>query len=290
MSATFELLTDENLITEYVDARIKKELDHVGVFAQFSQVTVLGPQGGSGPADFNYVRSEKTDRGFEITLTAPGAVTRFGKDIYTTHVGQVDIYTGGVELVQELTKAQKWELQQDILEDMVAIAVDYYEKSLGKYLTDNATVQAETTAGSLTFPADLLLGRKAVLDALKRRPDVLMIASNLYDKFLLLPQFIEVDKYGSTVALYNGEVGKIFNMRIIETPLLNAGELGDSKPTLDTMIFLNSDRPTLKTMLWSPLFRFEMWEVKERHVWVHELRGYYDVYIWDGDAVRQMNI
>ena len=102
MSATFELLTNQNLITEYVDARIKKELDHIGVFAQFSQTTILGPQGGSGPADFNYVRSIKSDRGFTITKTSPGAVTRFGKDIYTTDTGQVDIYTGGVELVQEL--------------------------------------------------------------------------------------------------------------------------------------------------------------------------------------------
>jgi len=290
MSATFETLTDENLITEYVDARIKKELDHIGVFAQFSQVTVLGPQGSSGPADFNYVRSSKTDRGFEITMTSPGAVTRFGKDIYTTTTGQVDIYTGGVELARELSKVQKWELQQDILEDMVAISVDYYEKALGKYLVDNASVTSETVAGAVTFPADILLGRRDILDNLKRRPDVLIIASNLYEKFLLLDQFIDVSKYGGTRPLYNGEVGMIFGLRIVETPLLNASELGDSKPTNNTMIFLNTARPTLKTMMWSPLFRFEVWEVKDRHVWVHELRGYFDVYIWDEDAVRQMNI
>jgi len=173
MSATFELLTNQNLITEYVDARIKKELDHIGVFAQFSQTTILGPQGGSGPADFNYVRSIKSDRGFTITKTSPGAVTRFGKDIYTTDTGQVDIYTGGVELVQELAKVQKWELQQDILEDMVAIAVDYYEKALGLYLCANATDVAEAVTGSITFPTDLLAGRKAVSDNLKRRPCLL---------------------------------------------------------------------------------------------------------------------
>jgi len=287
---TFDPLADTNLITEYIDARIKKELDHIGVFAQFTRPTSLGSQLGTGPADFLYTRAEKTGRGFTITKTRPGSLTRYGEDAYQATTASVDIYTGGVELPFELTKVQKWEIQEDILEDMVLLATDYYEKALGTYLYDNISATSESVSGSLTFPIDIITGRKTVLSQLKRPADTLIIASNLEDKLLQLDQFIHADKFGNNTPLLAGQIGRIYGMDVVSTPLLNAGELGNSKPSNDVMFFLNRQRPTLKTMYWEPLFRFDQWEVKERHVYTHELRGYFDIYIWDSNAVAKMEI
>lgn len=287
---TFDPLADNNLITEYVDKVIKKELDLIGVFAQFTRPTSLGSQTGSGPADFQYTRVEKTGRGFTIYKTRPGTLTRFGQDTYSATTASIDIYTGGVELPYELQKVQKWELQEDILADMVQKATLFYEQALGKYLVDNISTTAEKTAGTLTFPDDLLTGRNTVYSNLKRPADTMIIASDLYAELLKLDQFIHADQYGSREGLLNGEVGKIFGMNVVETPYLNKDGIETGTPSADCVIYLNRQRPTLKTMYWEPLFTFDSWEVKERHVFMHELRSYFDIYIWDSNAATKMLI
>jgi hypothetical protein len=290
MSTTFDPLADNDLITAYVDRLIKMELDHVGVFAQFSQNTSLGAQTGTGPADFQYTRVEKTDRGFTIYKTRPGTLTKYGQDNFSATTAEVEIYTGGVELPYELQKVQKWEFQENILDDMVQKAALYYEQALGAYLVDNVGVTSETVSGSLTFPADLILGRSTVLSNLKRAADTIIIASDLHDQLVQLPQFIEADKAGPAHTLLNGQVGRVFGMDVVVTPYLNINGIETGKPSANTIIFLNRNRPTLKTMYWDPIFKFDSWEVKNRHVFTHELRGYFDIYIWDSNALTQMQI
>lgn len=290
MAVTFDPFTSNTLITEYVDVKIKKELDHIGVFAQFSRNTSLGSQTGSGPADFNYTRVEKTGRGFTIYKTRPGTLTRYGQDTFSATTASVDIYTGGVELLSELSKVEKWDFQMDILDDMIIKAALYYEQALGAYLINNSGTTAETVAGALTFPADLILGRATIYGNLKRPADTMIIASDLYDKILQIDNFIEADKYGSNTVLLNAEVGRIYGMRVVETPYLNLNGIETGTPSANCIIFLNAARPTLKTMYWDPIFKFDSWEVKDRHVFTHELRGYFDIYIWDSNAVTKMLI
>jgi hypothetical protein len=172
----------------------------------------------------------------------------------------------------------------------VTKAALYYEQALGKYLVDNASTTSETVSGALTFPADLILGRSTVYGNLKRPADTMIIASDLYDEILQMDQFIHADKYGGNTPLLNGEVGKIYGMNVVETPYLNTNGIETGTPSANCIIFLNRNRPTLKTMYWDPLFRFDSWEVKDRHVFTHELRGYFDIYIWDSNAVTKMLI
>ena len=290
MTTTFDPLADTDLITEYIDSVIKKELDHVGVFAQFSKNTSLGNQTGSGPADFQYTRAQKDTRGFKIYKTRPGSLTRYGRDAFSATTSEVEIYTGGVELANELTKVQKWNFQQDILDDMAIKAALYYEEALATYLIDNAGTTSELVSGSLTFPGDIIEGKKAILAALKRDADTMIIGSDKYHELIQLPQFIEADKAGPAHTLLNGQIGRVFGLDVVVTPYLNTDGIESGTPSSDTIIFLNRQRPTLRTMYWNPLFKFDMWEVKERHVWTHELRGYFDIYIWDSNAVTKMVI
>ena len=285
----YDILNDNDAITTYIDTIIHKVLEWEGVFDQFTKRVSLGRNDDNSPASWRYEYISKTGKNFGIVETRPGALAERTADTYEISTGEIKIFSGQIQTPYELAKVQKWNIAQDILNDMAVGAAEDYESSLGEYFCATITDVAETSTGSFTYPTDIINLKKAVHNAHKREPDVLMIATDKEYELVVLEDFIHADKYGSREALLNGEIGRLYGMRIISTPLLNDGNIGDGTyPVNDTFICLRTVAEPFRVEYWEPLYRFWNWYDYGRHVFINELRAFYERRIFDATAVRQM--
>ena len=289
-STPWELLNNSDAITMYIDRVIQKSLEYETVFTQMADMNALGRNDENSPADFIFQYIEKTSKGFTVTETRPGALAEQSIDAYEIKSGEIKIYSGQIQTPYELSKMQKWNIKQDMLNDMAEQAALDFDASLGVFLTSNVTDVAETNSGAFTFPDDILKLKKAVYQAHKRQPDVLYIGTNIEDKLLKLDNFIEASKYGSNTPLLNGEIGKLYGLRIVSTPYLDQGGIDGSSPTNDTMLCLRMTAKPLRVEYWQPLYRFYEWYDNPRHVYINELRAFYKARLFDATAIRQMKI
>jgi len=284
----YDVLNDSDATTRYVDTIIQKVLEHEGVFDQFTPRVSLGSNDDNAPASFNYEYIKKTGKNFEITETRPGTLAEEHADAYEISTGTIRLFSGKILTPYELQKVQRWGIAEDILNDMAVSAAEDYEKSLAEYFTDTITDVAEATGGTFAFPDDLLTLRRATYNSAKRMPDVLMISTDLIDVLLKDDNFIMVDQYGGREALFNGEIGRLFGLRIVETPWLSNDAITTGKPVDHCMICFRNSLGPFRVEFWEPLFRFYSWYDEDIHTYVNELRAFYERRIYDATAVRQM--
>lgn len=284
----YDILNDSDATTEYLDRVIMKSLQYEGIFDQFTTKLAIGRNDDAAPSSFQYKYIEKTGRNFGIVETRPGTLAEKTADIYAISIGEIKMYSGQIQTPYELKKVEVWEIAQDILNDMAQGAVDDYETMLGAYFTAQVTDVAEKSTGDFTWPDDIITIKKAVHDAHKREPDILLIATDLEYDIITLEQFLHADKYGSRDALLNGEIGRLLGLRVISTPLLNATNIDGTLPTAKTMMCLRMAATPWRVENWTPLFRYWNWYDYGRHVYINELRGFFDIRIYDATACRQM--
>jgi len=289
----YAILNNDNLITTYIDRIIQKELEYQAIFGQFADLRSLGQNNENSPADFRYEYIKKTSKGFEINETRPGAEADVSVDAYERGTGEIAIYSGRVDYPYELKKLQKWNIVEDVLTDMAEQAALDFDYSIGVFMMSNVTDVAEANADTLTFPDDIITLKNAVYTAHKRKPDTLLIATDIEDQFWNLDQFIDASKYGNNTPLLRGEIGMLFGLRIVTSPLLNAGAItvnGTSYPDKDTMFCLRRAARPVRVEHWSPLYRYYSWYNEDIHTYSNELRAFYDIRLFDDTAIRQMKI
>lgn len=95
---------------------------------------------------------------------------------------------------------------------------DAYDVVADSSLSDAITVDTETD-GEIT--ADEVIQLRQAMKANSVDPDVLLVHPDQYGDLLTEDKIQEVDKYGSREPIYNGEVGYIGGVRIVEMEQAN---------------------------------------------------------------------
>jgi len=141
-----------------------------------------------------------TTKVFTVSQTPVARVDEVTVDGVAVTVVSVDPRTGEVEL--ETAPAS------------TASVVIKYRKIQSNYVES-------ATAGKLDL-ADLNAAR-GLVTARKWRPNILVIREEELSDLLGLDAFIDASKYGAREPLLNGEIGKIYGMKVIVSSLLPAG-------------------------------------------------------------------
>lgn len=124
-----------------------------------------------------------------------------------------------------IPKRSKLQSSVDLVSDTIARAARAHARQVDVDLRDELIANAANTVTlSGSFGREEITEmRTAIRDDLFPMTDVTLAISTAFEEDMLnVTDFINAEKYGSTAPVQNGEIGRVFGVRVVVSPLLTA--------------------------------------------------------------------
>lgn len=155
----------------------------------------------------------------ENTASTYQALTMATDDI------ELSIYKHIVAELEDIAREQSAvDVEGEYIRRMATAMVEAVESDIAGVIIKAANdVQLTGTGNLLITKADILEGRKLLDDAKVPMNDRFLVVPPAQEKsMLLIDDFVDASKYGSNEAVMNGELGRIFGMKVIKTTSLGS--------------------------------------------------------------------
>ena len=138
---------------------------------------------------------------------------------------ELSIYKHIVAELEDIAREQSAvDVEGEYIKRMATAMVEAIESDIaGVLIKSDNEIQLSGASNLVITKADILEARKLLDDAKVPAGDRFLVIPPAQEKALLLiDDFVDASKYGSNQAVMNGELGRIFGMKIIKTTSLGS--------------------------------------------------------------------